>query len=746
MAIKDRPERFGESVLEDAGSEAPLFEPQESVTPQPPEPLVLLVCGRADLAWGEWVQFQLRLAGRAAELRTIEFERTDLITALDRFQARAPFTVWFVLSSAHPDFFRHGWGEKGRIGAIRVAAVDLWEVVGGGPPLEVDLFGVGEAAARQRLLEALDRQGIPYIGPSSDDDWKPFPGPVFNIKPRAVSDLESKVDWLGFKPLVDGLYRLLQDEHTSLPLALAVTAPWGAGKSSVMLQLSERLVSADHGLTNQEPNRRWYTVRFDAWKYERSERLWAALAKAIYEQPQAEMSLLERVRFRVLLEKRRQGLLAFLTKGLAAPLVVALVGIATFLTQGNRSGSFLGGTIGVVLVFVASAGRYWGLLSNPFKRAIEGYASRPRYEEQLGFTSDADKDIQCMTKTLTRDENRALAVFVDDLDRCSTRSVVDVIEAINQIFNAPAAPERSRKAAVSDAGRRCVFVLGMDRELVAAAIDVTYKEVVAQLTTRGRLLGKDFGHSFLSKVVQISVTIPEPTEERMRKLLSEVTENASPFQEDNTTAYSTDTLASMQAKLREVPLKNPGDVAPASRALERELTSDDERQALLEAARLVRADLLNADSTEVVEAEFEVLRYLDRNPRQVKRFDNAFRLQLHVANATRLDSLDFDKDQLVALGKWVALRLRWPDLAEAIDDDPSLLKALEEFANRPDDPRQEAARDDMPRSRRRPRNPPAPEDERLTRWFSDRPLRPLLLEQSPTRRLSSLQDTFLNVA
>ncbi|MCH7841030.1 MAG: TolC family protein, partial [Planctomycetes bacterium] len=59
--------------------------------------------------------------------------------------------------------------------------------------------------------------------------------------------------------------------------------------------------------------------------------------------------------------------------------------------------------------------------------------------------------------------------------------------------------------------------------------------------------------------------------------------------------------------------------------------------------------------------------FLERNPRQVKRFDNAFRLQLHVASNARGTGLSFDVDQLIAVGKWVAIKIRWPELALALN-------------------------------------------------------------------------------
>ena len=150
--------------------------------------------------------------------------------------------------------------------------------------------------------------------------------------------------------------------------------------------------------------------------------------------------------------------------------------------------------------------------------------------------------------------------------------------------------------------------------------------------------------------------------------------------------------------------------------------------ALIEAERTVRSELFTSDSDDVTYAEFEVLRHLNRNPRQIKRFDNAFRLQLYVENSTEGTKLDFTRDQLVAIAKGVALRLRWPTLAEAIDRDAGLLGALEANANgeltgRPSD------------------------DPIWQRWLAHKEVQDVLKEPIPQRRLALLdQHSFLRIA
>jgi hypothetical protein len=176
--------------------------------------------------------------------------------------------------------------------------------------------------------------------------------------------------------------------------------------------------------------------------------------------------------------------------------------------------------------------------------------------------------------------------------------------------------------------------------------------------------------------------------------------------------------------IREQAPSNPADVQAAASDLENVAEGPEKARALDAALRLERAELFSADSEDVREAEREIVPHLRRNPRDIKRFDNAFRLQLHVANGTPGCDLDFDLDDLVALGKWVALRLRWPDLADAIDRDSGLLERLE------------AAGTDG-----------GPLERADAAWIKDDELAALLRDPQPRRRVARLgTQTFLRVS
>lgn len=559
--------------------------------------------------------------------------------------------------------------------------------------------------------------------------------PPFTIQSKATSDMPTEIDQLGFQPLIEGLEALLNDEDTKLPLTIALTAPWGGGKSSIMRQLQIRLRQQSK-TTGQQKNRyrrKWHTVRFEAWKYETCERLWAILAETIYGQVQNpdQMSLFKRIWFRTCLERTRFGLLSFLLRGLAVPALVLFVVTLLFISPAaiiDTTSSWVGPImtlVGALAFFGAWAARFWGFVGNPFKRSLRAHCGRPKYEDQLGFTEEADRDVTNMIRLLTTRDDRALAIFVDDLDRCSSGHVVEIVEAINQIFS-------------SSEDHQCVFVLGMDREAVAASIEVFYDKTVNYLRQRGNPIADDFGLRFLSKIVQLSVAIPPPDRVVMRNLLNQVN-GAKESDADRSIIPPAELVQDFEHRIRIKAPANPVDVMNIKRALEGEArrTGTSGLNALDEAVRHVRSERFTSDSEDVREAELEILNFLDRNPRQVKRFDNAFRLQLRVASETPGSELKFDKAQLFALGKWVAIRLRWPRLAADADYvhkmlGLDLLRALEAHANNP-------------RSKLSLEMHKALESYK--QWYEVPLLSEVLKEAKKNRRLASLpMDSFLRVA
>jgi hypothetical protein len=186
-----------------------------------------------------------------------------------------------------------------------------------------------------------------------------------------------------------------------------------------------------------------------------------------------------------------------------------------------------------------------------------------------------------------------------------------------------------------------VFVIGMDREKVAAGIAAKHERTLDFLPESSRHEGHEFGSDYLEKFVQIPLVLPRPDESEIRGFIDDLVESAVP---DDPTADSPDLTQS---------------VAGWDRELLREVT-------------------------------VLVAPHLDYNPRKLKKFVNLYRLRVHLADAADLFAWQASGTRephdltLQQLGKFVAATVKWPRITDALAADDYLLHKLIAAAEDPD--------------------------------------------------------------
>ena len=84
-------------------------------------------------------------------------------------------------------------------------------------------------------------------------------------------------DRFGYGDIADGLARLIDGEQTATPLTIALSAPWGAGKTSLLRLVEDRVVR-QKAARHEAPT---IVVWFNAWMHDAAPNLSAALAADI---------------------------------------------------------------------------------------------------------------------------------------------------------------------------------------------------------------------------------------------------------------------------------------------------------------------------------------------------------------------------------------------------------------------------------------------------------------------------------
>jgi hypothetical protein len=436
---------------------------------------------------------------------------------------------------------------------------------------------------------------------------------------RIARDFWTADDRLGYGLYADAIAAFIRHEETRPPLTIGVKAPWGAGKTSLMRMVQERLdppedrpawsptrlrlrprARASLGgdaspLTVVTPKRRsppasgpeaeaarapvtirellrraargpraadadleglgvetpaterlhqrrdWRpTVWFNPWMYQSGEQVWAGLAHEIITQISGRLEPGDRERFWLELNLRRVDrqavrrriyrLLAERVLPLAvgfgvAILVVAVMGAIAWLAPATRAalrwpslGLLSLGTLGGLLEAARRGVRFFRedaigqfrplvgepnlaagskrLLEEQAKGSLDTLLRDPAYQGRLGFLYLVHTDMRRVLDLVATDR-RPLVVFVDDLDRCSPSTVAQVIEAIN-LFLAGEFPN-------------CLFVLAVEPAVVAAHVELAYKDLVHSAGRHGAAgRSSTLGWRFLEKIVQLPLSLPLP--------------------------------------------------------------------------------------------------------------------------------------------------------------------------------------------------------------------------------------------
>lgn len=357
-------------------------------------------------------------------------------------------------------------------------------------------------------------------------------------------------DALGLMPIARSMARFLRNTETRPTVAIAVTGPWGSGKTSLMNLVKEEL--------NERDVR---SVWFNAWHNQKEDNLLAAMLAAIRAQAVPPLWTVSGFIYRLRVAWMRIGAdpnatIAVVVFALAAFVIVAthLDAAARILSQlADRIGALLQGqaagapgttaaanagtpvaasaitslglSTGGITAMVYASKKLWDLFK-PLKSipadllsTLSGNSSTKDIDQQLSFRYRFASEFAIFCDTLRRPPHPGLVIFIDDLDRCAPKQTVDILEAINFVTNAG----------------RCFVVLGLDENRVKAAIADSYKDMTLRLDSadaskplaqnaaemqRQKLADlDDFASHYLEKLIHLVVPVPRSREDSVELLL-----------------------------------------------------------------------------------------------------------------------------------------------------------------------------------------------------------------------------------
>ena len=189
----------------------------------------------------------------------------------------------------------------------------------------------------------------------------------------------------------------------------------------------------------------------------------------------------------------------------------------SFLSSIEAALAVITGLVGAVAAFVPSFKlAFASSKESNVSRGDEIFKEAKMVKDQLGFLAKVKDELQELFDYLREFEEKVgtrivLVPIIDDLDRCITDGRnVKVLEAMQLILSVPGAPILS--------------FLAVDSRIVVASIEEHYEKVFAKTNISG--------HEYLDKIVQLPFALPEPSSDKVERLLSKSLEGdaASPVQ------------------------------------------------------------------------------------------------------------------------------------------------------------------------------------------------------------------------
>jgi KAP family P-loop domain len=356
-------------------------------------------------------------------------------------------------------------------------------------------------------------------------------------------------DRLGFPAYADALAGLLDHPDTDTPLTIAISAPWGAGKTSLANMVIQRLVDRPV----QRGDRPHIVCWFNAWLHDDAPHLGAAFAaevaktanqhrtwprRLLWPLPSALLSPEERWRRRILLAlgTLTVAIVVALMPGMQAAVKTNASTVESVRAVAGQRWASLALLALVALAIwrklFAAAQATARFVDDPKSEAATG--SMRQVREQLGrliqqATRNPGRVGAWLKQTVPwvarfapryRTERRRLVLVVDDLERCRPPRAVEVCEVASQLLGHP----------------DVVTILVADMSTVATSAEIKYA-ALESVAGDGKPDGQfatvakgAYGRLYLQKLVQIQFDLPPAALATLRGMLTKAPEAPPPEQ------------------------------------------------------------------------------------------------------------------------------------------------------------------------------------------------------------------------
>jgi hypothetical protein len=274
--------------------------------------------------------------------------------------------------------------------------------------------------------------------------------------------------------------------------------------------------------------------------------------------------------------------------------------------------------------------------------ALGDYLKIPDYSKKLGYIHAAVEDLKIIFKTIP-ERYLPLIIFVDDLDRCSPKKVAEVIEGINLFL----------------AGdfQSCIFVIGMDAEMVAASLESAHSETISKLPEYST--HTPIGWRFMDKFIQLPILLPPINQSGLSRYVQSILVQETHVHEE-----------------KEVDSVSQVNIIRAERGIrgaeaKKQQTTDDKGESVRKTSGSFEKD------PEIIKQISKAASEFSSNPRDIKRFVNLLRYYYNLRKKIIEKYPKQETPTMDQIRRWIVLLLKWPQLVRWLYWSPGGLMTYE---------------------------------------------------------------------
>lgn len=291
------------------------------------------------------------------------------------------------------------------------------------------------------------------------------------------SDVETSEDLLGYTVHANLLKQVIMEDR-NLPVTIGLYGDWGSGKSSI-LKILQNKIEEDYDSKDDS-----VVIYFDGWSFESFDDAKMALMQGIVDK--LKEKIIAKEKFVKCVKKVKGNIFSLRALMWSLKNVVAPIGLAA-----------MSGGVTTIPSLLAVFGSFKGK-ENELVDKLTGDGAEKFLKDITDTHIDVDKFSavrefrENFEELIKATDKKRIVILIDDLDRCLPEHIIENLEAIKLFLNV----------------KKTAFVIAADQRIVSGAIHKQYKEM-ADLNSSSKGSRRSIGENYLDKFIQIPYSIPK---------------------------------------------------------------------------------------------------------------------------------------------------------------------------------------------------------------------------------------------